>query len=524
MIIRNKQKMDTTAADFVGNENEDVVNNTNNNNDDDVTHHNDTILLYSITQDIVVVPALGSIVVNDGEDIPPALVANTGNRTYLVTYSQINHNIFPTRASFGFACVGAFGGNNVDYFAVGKEPHHQTGGYHYHVAIKLSKVMRWKSARDFLVETFNVDVNFAVAPYEGMYSGAFRYATKTDSRNAFYGNCNKRHPNLDMIGQNRVPVTANLAYRERRQSARAADPPPKRKRMTKGDVATFCTSNDIRTELQLMNVAKERRDAGDTALNDFVFALQRTRREELVADAWRMEAAERLLQEQNVDRIQLLRQHSSLEDCECNGLWLRLALDLLQKNGIDSIQFSAALQETMRLGRGKHRNIILVGRADCGKSFMFEPVNNAIPQTFQNPAKSVFGWLGVENANCIFLNDLRWFPPKVSGYFIAWDDLLKLLEGAHVRLPAPMNAKSSHLEITKKMPILATSLDVVRYYISNVDEPQTERHVCENEMMESRWNVFRFTYQLKKEEKVENVPQCKVCFSKLVLGNYTVAN
>ena len=77
------------------------------------------------------------------------LNSNNVLRTYLITYSKINHQIFPTRHSFGVAVVQAFGAKNVDYFAVSKEAH-ETGGYHYHVAIKLNHGMRWYSARDRL--------------------------------------------------------------------------------------------------------------------------------------------------------------------------------------------------------------------------------------------------------------------------------------------------------------------------------------------------------------------------------------
>ena len=70
-------------------------------------------------------------------------------RTYLITYSKTEHQIFPTTHSFGVAVVHAFGAKTVDYFAVSKEAH-ETGGYHYHGAIKLNHGMRWYSAQDRL--------------------------------------------------------------------------------------------------------------------------------------------------------------------------------------------------------------------------------------------------------------------------------------------------------------------------------------------------------------------------------------
>ena len=89
-----------------------------------------------------------------------ALVKNSPHRVYLVTYSQIDHHKFATRQSFGGAVVQAFGAQNVDYFLAAKEPHATPGQYHYHVAIKLNKTMRWASARKYLNDEFGVNVNF----------------------------------------------------------------------------------------------------------------------------------------------------------------------------------------------------------------------------------------------------------------------------------------------------------------------------------------------------------------------------
>ena len=57
------------------------------------------------------------------------LTENRG-RSCLVTCSKLDHKIFHTQWSFGMAVVGAFGGNTVNYFVVGKEEHQQPGSYH----------------------------------------------------------------------------------------------------------------------------------------------------------------------------------------------------------------------------------------------------------------------------------------------------------------------------------------------------------------------------------------------------------
>ena len=61
-------------------------------------------------------------------------------RSYLVTYSQADLQLFPTRASFGSAVGEAFntgsGKVKVDYWSCALEDH-KDGGKHFHAALKL---------------------------------------------------------------------------------------------------------------------------------------------------------------------------------------------------------------------------------------------------------------------------------------------------------------------------------------------------------------------------------------------------
>ncbi len=62
-------------------------------------------------------------------------------KVYLITCSQADISKFPTREQFGEAVAEAFSfGESVvkpKYLVCSKEPHEE-GGFHYHVAIKLS--------------------------------------------------------------------------------------------------------------------------------------------------------------------------------------------------------------------------------------------------------------------------------------------------------------------------------------------------------------------------------------------------
>ena len=143
-------------------------------------------------------PALGE---------PQVLTRNTNNRCYLITYSQCDKNLFPTRQDFGEACVDAFGGpTKVNQFACAEEVH-RTGGTHYHVSLKLVTTSRWLHAKNYLARKGAV-VNFARPPVGGVrYAWIYRYITKYDT-NVFHS---QGHQSLERIEASRCVEQALLA-------------------------------------------------------------------------------------------------------------------------------------------------------------------------------------------------------------------------------------------------------------------------------------------------------------------------
>ena len=91
------------------------------------------------------------------------LTESKSSRSYLVTYSKLDHKRFLTRWSFGMTVVGAFGGNAVDYFVVGKEEHEEPCFYHYYAAIRLIRPTRREFAKRFPKENVKIIVHFGVS-------------------------------------------------------------------------------------------------------------------------------------------------------------------------------------------------------------------------------------------------------------------------------------------------------------------------------------------------------------------------
>ena len=253
--------------------------------------------------------------------------------------------------------------------------------------------MRWKSAKDYLESKYNVVVNFSTT--SEMYIGAYRYVTKMDNC-PIIKNVLKKHPNLELISQTyHRAVMANNTFcdntnKRKAVSASAGSSTSKKedkpKRLKKGDVAMFIVENAIHDEVALIKVATERRDLGDRVLYDYLMSLRRVQREELVIESWRFENADKLIAMENVDILQTLNEHAEKE-CRCNGLWLTCAKDVLKRNHIVYSLFAGALLTSFEKGRQKHVNIMLVGPANCGKTFLLKPVLKLLPKSFYEPSQ-----------------------------------------------------------------------------------------------------------------------------------------
>ena len=164
------------------------------------------------------------------------------------------------------------------------------------------------------------------------------------------------------------------------------------------------------------------------------------------------------------------------------------------------------IKELLDKGRGKYRNIMIVGPANCGKTFMLNPLN-VIYKTFCNPACGSFAWVGAEQSECIFLNDFRW-----SQQIIPWHDLLLMLKGQIVHLPAPKTHYAKDIVFDEDTPIFCTGKQPLLFLKHGIID-QTE-----TEMMAVRWRVFKFTHQISQEQQ-QDIPVCPKCFARFILSS-----
>lgn len=454
----------------------------------------------------------------------PKSKQNSGRRLHFVTYSQLDSNIFPTRRSFGAMLHRELDRGEskakVKYWACCREKH-ADGGYHYHCALLMSDVKKWKSIPGRIEDIYGIRVNFSDGKkdYDTDYVNAYRYLTKEDE-DVYHS---EDHPNLKDA---RSPKTkqAMAAYKVRHSASKSKSldygessgvPPPKRVKLTEREVGNFIVEHNIRTYTELLAVADEREEAGENDLSDFVWK----RREEwlhgCIKKAWdKANAREEVKALKHHDRLDLLIKAKTESACICEGVWLKLAKEVLSLNEINESQFAQAIHENIVKGRGKFRNVLLIGKTNRAKTFILKPLRVIYDRfLFENPACHKYGWGGCRGKSVFLLQDFRW-----NMELIKWSDFLLMLdEDETVKLPTPRNHEKEDIVLKTQVAIFATSVAEIRQKVPNyAREEERQRILSENRMMESRWKVFEFTHEFKEEDQIKCQP-CPHCFAKLVL-------
>ena len=422
------------------------------------------------------------------------LSSNGAKQAYLITYSHADLELFD-RETFASAIVESFQSSNnstVSQWVCCKEQH-KNGSYHFHIAILLDKAKRWSKVKDHIQENYGIVVNFS--DHAGYFS-AYNYVMKEDDEVLKSLN----HPEVV-----REPKTANATRSKaaRGRAQKGTKKANKLKRLSNTEVASIVVSKKIHARVDLLALAKSTLKSGDHRLYEFVLNRSEKKVKELLDTVWEVETASDKIQRSKMSRLEILQQELS-NPCVCKGEWLACALDILDKNSIERAVFADAVIKLFVMGRGKGRNIYITGPANCGKTFILDPVR-VVYHTFLSPATCSYAWLGVEDKEVIFLNDFRWSP-----VILPWSDMLLLLEGHVVHFAAPKTTYCKDIEFTRDTPVFATAKAPIAFIKSSmIDDRETE-------MMNVRWRIFTFRHQFDIHSQ-KTVPSCGHCFATMIL-------
>ncbi len=431
---------------------------------------------------------------NDEQDIEFAAVfqPTCARKVYLVTYSRANVKRFD-RQSFAAVVVSAFqvtGLVDVKQWACSMEEH-KDGGKHFHLAILLGKQRRWKKVKEHIGKTHGISVHFSG---HKCYFTAYKYAKKYDKHFV----CSPGHPK-----KIQPPKTLRASSAKKRRKAKAT-------RYTNKDVADLILNENVRSRLELMALAKDTKQRkGDALLYDFLLAKSEKAVSELIETVWAIETAEENIERARQSRMDILN-NALNADCVCNGEWRECAEEILQLNHMDAGKFKNAFVDLLEKGRGKGRNILITGPANCGKTFILDPLR-IIYKCFVNPATCTYALMGVETAEVIIFNDFRFNP-----IIIPWADLLLLLEGQPMHLSTPKTHFAKDIVLESDTPVFCTSKGPILYVKGGSIDDR------ESEMMRVRWRHIEFRHQIEIE-KQKCIQPCAYCFSHFLLDGHVTS-
>ena len=315
-------------------------------------------------------------------------------KVYLVTYSQADESKCSNRERFGELVIEAFDPKKEStvqpkQWAVSKEPHKQNG-FHYHMCVKFNNNKRWNGAKRHLLANYGISVHFSDSHQN--YLSAYRYVTKQD-KDVYHS---PGHPHVDITTSPQTSSANKALMRKRRsKSSETAGPScsktTKVTKLSKVDVMDLIQSRGIKTDTDLLALGNELSKNGCNSLKAFIANTPERVYRELISKAWKFAEAPQQLERQTQDRLERLRECSTgdcVSTCQ-DKLWLSMAKEVLRNNKINAYVFADAVRTLLELGRGKGRNILLIGPTNCAKTFLLDPLTE-IYDSFSNPASNKF--------------------------------------------------------------------------------------------------------------------------------------
>ncbi len=148
-----------------------------------------------------------------------------------------------------------------------------------------------------------------------------------------------------------------------------------KRRLSNREVSEILLTNKIKHDVKLLALANKQKAEGKKDLAEFILAKSEKGLQEQISTTWKMNAADSTIHRESRSRMEIIRQKSVNGECaeDCEGEWLRCANQVLRRNDIHHYVFATAVKDLMQKGRGKFHNIMTLGPANCGKTFLLSP-------------------------------------------------------------------------------------------------------------------------------------------------------
>ena len=183
-----------------------------------------------------------------------------------------------------------------------------------------------------------------------------------------------------------------------RESDRRSAKRRQSQRLSSFKVTTIVLSKQIKTRTELLTLTSKKHQKAEAKKDLVEFIINRGTKvvEEVIATVWDVENASEVLERSKLSRVEIMEKVLD-NPCNkhCNRRWLQCAKQLLTWNDISIGVFTKAVRNLLEEGRGQHRNILIKGPANTGKTF-----HTTVKVYFK---VFNFAWQRLQRfANCIF--------------------------------------------------------------------------------------------------------------------------
>jgi hypothetical protein len=306
------------------------------------------------------------------------------------------------------------------------------------------------------------------------------------------------------------------AHRQKREQEAAAPPSQTKRgrtRFSSLDFYSLVLSENLTTEAQVIAFVKQR---GDQQERHFV-AQNTSKLVSLLADAQKWDKAELTAKQERQTAldcaVECAQKHCKESPCE----WHEACVSFFERNShcLPERELKDAVLRTFRFGPSKvSRTPFLTGPTNCGKSLVFEGVNDlfegrvlALPPLGAPMALSPLH--EDKGQAIIFWDEFRPVPYFASGT-LSVTAFLKLFAGQQFQVQVSQSFRSGHPTVQWKGPCLMTGPEEGLWDLQKGVSQEDIRHI------KSRVHLFRCDVPLDPAV-MKTISPCGPCFSRWLL-------
>ena len=256
----------------------------------------------------------------------------------------------------------------------------------------------------------------------------------------------------------------------------------------------------VKDEEDLWNLARAKQEAGDRRLMQFL--LSRRDLPQLLERVAKAEGAPENARRAQLSRVEILEDTVARGTCACPvpGRWKAAANEVVANNGYTEQELETAILEALDLGRGKQRNIFVVGPTNRAKSFCLKPLA-LVYRAYVSPDTGTHQLADLRGAEVLWLNDFEY-----DAQFIPWRKLKDFLEGEPLKVAVPKTQGTNYM-FESNAPVFGTAP-------GPIEHPTQQRETVQ---MDSRMRYFLFEHFFDPATSPDIKP-CAVCFAEWLLA------